>query len=452
MPEHPQPYTFDRVVRLVISAAVLVGLFLLVRYLSDVLIPFALAVILAYLLNPLVNLFQRRIGRGGAVGLTLAIVALAAATAFVVVVPLALGQVTRFQRDLGKLREELAAALPTTATNTGVDASAQKTANAQSPDAAGPTAISTEPAVESPGNEASGKADLADNEEVPSSLGWNELATGWDEFRELRGKASRQDRLRLLRQRLAGTLIGQALESALPYFSSDEFRKLLVDLAGRIVSGGLTVLSFGVDVALAITGVIVVLIYLVFLLLDYPSYARDWNAFLPPDYRESIVEFVNEFSDVMSKYFRAQAVVAMIIGVLSAIGFTIINLPMAVPFGLFVGALNMVPYLGTVALVPGLMLAGLRSVENESSFLVSVLLLFAVQAVVQIVQDTVLTPLILGKATGLRPVAIMLGLFVWGKLLGFLGLLLAIPLTCLFIAYYRRIVLRQRRAPPISDA
>jgi predicted PurR-regulated permease PerM len=58
-----------------------------------------------------------------------------------------------------------------------------------------------------------------------------------------------------------------------------------------------------------------------------------------------------------------------------------------------------------------------------------------------VIQDTQITPRVMGKATGLRPIAILLGVFVWGKLLGFLGLILAIPLTCLGIAYYRRYVL-----------
>ena len=62
-----------------------------------------------------------------------------------------------------------------------------------------------------------------------------------------------------------------------------------------------------------------------------------------------------------------------------------------------------------------------------------------------------ITPRIMGKATGLRPVAILLGLFIWGKLLGFLGLLLAIPLTCLGIAYYQRIVLKNAPEPAPSE-
>ncbi|MCH7859890.1 MAG: AI-2E family transporter [Candidatus Marinimicrobia bacterium] len=197
-----------------------------------------------------------------------------------------------------------------------------------------------------------------------------------------------------------------------------------------------------------LTGLIVVLLYLVFLLMDFPHYARIWPTFLPPNYRDSIVEFLVQFDTAMRRYFRGQAVVAMIVGVLFAIGFTIIGLPMAVPFGLFIGLLNMVPYLQTVGIVPGIALAGVRAIEGDSGFLISVLLVLAVFGVVQLFQDSLLTPRIMGKATGLRPVAILLGIFIWGKLLGFLGLILAIPLTCLGIAYYQRFILNNQPTEP----
>ena len=71
----------------------------------------------------------------------------------------------------------------------------------------------------------------------------------------------------------------------------------------------------------------------------------------------------------------------------------------------------------------------------------SLLLVVAVFAVAQLIQDAVLTPRIMGKATGLRPAIMLLGVCIWGQLLGFLGLVLAIPLTCLGLAYYRRVVL-----------
>ena len=92
-------------------------------------------------------------------------------------------------------------------------------------------------------------------------------------------------------------------------------------------------------------------------------------------------------------------------------------------------------------------------VVSMRHLLVSVVLVLLVFAVVQVIQDAILTPRIMGKTTGLRPVAILLGVFIWGKLLGFLGLLLAIPLTCLGVAYYQRVVLgREDAQPPPGDS
>ncbi len=118
---------------------------------------------------------------------------------------------------------------------------------------------------------------------------------------------------------------------------------------------------------------------------------------------------------------------------------------MALPFGLFVSLLNMVPYPQTVAVIPAVMLAGLRAVEGDSSFTVSVILALAVMGIVPLIQDSLITPHIVGQSVGLKPAAILLGVCVWGKLLGLLWLVLAMPLTCLGIACYRLFV------PPLSS-
>ena len=80
----------------------------------------------------------------------------------------------------------------------------------------------------------------------------------------------------------------------------------------------------------------------------------------------------------------------------------------------------------------------MTAVEKDGSFWGYVAGVGIVFVVVQVLQDLVITPRIMGKVTGLRPVIILFGVLFWGKLLGFLGLILAIPLTCLGLAYYRR--------------
>ncbi len=413
MTQNDDRYTFDRVVRVSVSVAVIVGLLALLRHLSDVLLPFAAALVLAYLLNPLVTIFERKTKRRGlAVGMTiggLAIVGLALAA---ITVPLIASQASRFQRDLAGLRDDLASSVEL------------------SPPAPRPSpGVSKKPATETP------------TVEEKSALGWGELVQGWHDFRSEADTRSRSERLTALRKELQGTYLGTVLERGIEYTNSEEFTELLVNGARRVAAGGWTVVNFALSLILGLTGLIIVLLYLVFLLLDFPLYTRNWKAFLPPHYRDAIVDFLEQFDIAMRRYFRGQAVVALLTGTLFVIGFTTMGLPMAVPLGLFMGLLNMVPYLQAVGLVPASLLAGLRAIEGDSSFAVSIGLVLLVFALVQVIQDTLITPHVMGEATGLRPVAILLGVFIWGKLLGFLGLMLAIPLTCLGIAYYQRYVL-----------
>jgi len=419
MPGVEKAYTVDRVVRLVITIVTLAAVLLLLRYLSDVLLPFAAAVVLAYLINPLVSAFERKTGRRGlSVGITLAGLGIVGMTLVVLLVPLMAHQVGRFRESLIKLRADLA--------------------------------VTTQPSEAPKGEPGDDTATTASAAAEGTTFGWTELEEGWAEFRRDAEKVSRAERLQRLREKIAGTYLGGVFEQAVTFTGTDEFKNMLVDAARRLAIGGWTVLTFVLNLVLGITGLIIVLLYLVFLLLDYPHYLRIWPTMLPPNYRGSIVDFLRQFQEVMGRYFRGQALIALATGILFAVGFTIIGLPMAVPFGLFVGLLNMVPYLPAVAIVPALALTGLRAVEQGSSFLTSVLLTLAVFAVVQIVQEGLIVPRVMGKATGLRPVAILLGIFIWGKLLGFLGLLLAIPLTCLGIAYYRRYVLHH--APEVVRA
>ena len=145
----------------------------------------------------------------------------------------------------------------------------------------------------------------------------------------------------------------------------------------------------------------------------------------------------------MNRYFRGQALVALISGLLCAIGFYFTGLPLAIVFGLFVGVLTLVPYLKTIALIPGLFLAYLQSVETGQSFGSIILWVSIVFIAVQVIEDLFLVPKIMGKVTGLNPAVILLSLSVWGSLMGFAGLIIALPFTSLIISYYKRFVLKE---------
>ncbi len=194
------------------------------------------------------------------------------------------------------------------------------------------------------------------------------------------------------------------------------------------------------NVLMAVVGLVVILLYMIFLLMDFQSVSTDWITLFPEQHREPVALFVSDFEAAMNRYFRAQALLAAIAGVLFAIGFSIIGLPMAILLGLFLGLLNMVPYLQTVGFIPALILSLMHSLQSGTDFSTIILMVVGVFAVVQVIQDGLLTPRIMGQAMGLSPWLIMLSLSVWGQLLGMLGLLIALPMTCLCLAYYRRAV------------
>ena len=209
-----------------------------------------------------------------------------------------------------------------------------------------------------------------------------------------------------------------------------------------MAQGALSLVGSIFNMVLACTGVLIVLLYLVFLLMDFNALQASWKDHLPPRYRDAIVDLLSEFRLAMSRYFRGQFLVAACCGVLFALGFWLVGLRLAIFLGLTIGLLNMVPYLQVLGFVPALLLAGLRAFEAEVGLLWPVLGVLGVFAMVQLIQDALLVPKIMGQATGLKPWVILLGICVWGKLLGLLGLVLAIPLSCLGLAYYRKFILK----------
>ena len=168
---------------------------------------------------------------------------------------------------------------------------------------------------------------------------------------------------------------------------------------------------------------------------------------IPPRYRVLVGQIIDDLEEGMNKYFRGQALIAFIVGVLFAIGFKIVGLPLGITMGLFIVVLNLVPYLQTVGVVPVVLLARVQSAETNTNFWFILLGCFVVFVVVQAIQDLFLVPKIMGKAMGLNPAVILLSLSVWGSLLGFAGMIIALPLTTLLISYYKRFVLNKEELP-----
>ncbi|MCP4594139.1 MAG: AI-2E family transporter [bacterium] len=386
-----QRWDFDRVFRMTLVVAGAAGLVWLLRFLADVLIPFAVALLLAYLLNPIVTAVQARLGgrRGPAVGITVVGTFVVMIAALFTVVPLVTHEFAIFGeqiRQLGFVRG------------------------------------------------------LEDGPPLAEQVqeGQESIAQAYQTFRDRQSEGVQQ-------------ILDESIATLSENLSPERASELLANLAKRIAPGLLGLVSGMLSFLLGLTGIVVVVLYLIFILLDYERVSVRWRDLLPPSYKDPILLFVDEFSLAMRRYFRSQFVVAIIVGILFAVGFKLIGLRMGILLGLFVGALNMVPYLQVVGLIPALLLGVFRAMESGSSLVGPLLGVLLVFAIVQIIQDGVIVPRIMGKATGLRPIVILLGVFVWGKLLGFLGLVLAIPLTCLGVAYYGRFVLGKLDAKVIEE-
>ena len=142
----------------------------------------------------------------------------------------------------------------------------------------------------------------------------------------------------------------------------------------------------------------------------------------------------------LNNYIRGQGLVALIMGVMFCVGFTIIDFPMAIGMGILIGIMDLVPYLHTFALIPTAFLALLKAADTGQNFWMIFGMAVIVFIVVQIISDMIVTPKIMGKAMRLNPAILLLSLSVWGALLGFIGLIIALPLTTILIAYYQKYI------------
>ena len=200
-------------------------------------------------------------------------------------------------------------------------------------------------------------------------------------------------------------------------------------------------ISSGVNALMGLAVAFICILYIIFLLIDYEKITTNWHKYIPARFRDSIVMLLSDLDRNMNAYFRGQALVAAIVGVLFAIGFQIVGLPMGIGIGLFIGVLNLVPYMQALGIPPCILLGLIQSAETGRPVWVVMLCIAAVFIIVQTIQDMVLVPKIMGDVTGMGPAWILLSLSIWGSLLGFVGMIIALPVTTLLVSYYKRFVL-----------
>ena len=168
---------------------------------------------------------------------------------------------------------------------------------------------------------------------------------------------------------------------------------------------------------------IIVLLYLVFLLLDYDKIKNGLHRAIPARYQNITWSIISDTANVMQRYFRGQSLIAFLVGILFSAGFVIVGLPLGLIFGLIVGMLNLVPYLQLISIPVALVLCLVDSITTGGNFWVMLGEVAAVYCIVQVIQDLIITPKVMGREMGLNPVFVFLSLSVWAALLGFIGLI-----------------------------
>jgi len=211
--------------------------------------------------------------------------------------------------------------------------------------------------------------------------------------------------------------------------------KLLLDQVGGIINSTLSIFSWGLVFLIGF-------IYFVFILLDFENLARGFISLFPKTLRPTIRTISMDLDRYMNNYFRGQALIAISVGILLSIGFNIIGLPLATAMGIFIGILNFIPYMQALGIIPLGLASLLMAAQTGENAFVCMLLAYGVLMIVQIIQDMIIVPHIMGQTMGMRPSLILLVLSIWGYLLGFFGMLIALPITMFIYSLYMRYVLQ----------
>lgn len=353
-------FTFDRIARMFVLTIIVLLILWGVRAIWDVLLPFLLAGIFAYVVMPLVRFFQytlRLRSRGLSVILTLGVIGALIYLAIIYVVP--------------SVKEEV-----------------EKTLQMISSYSGGQDLISM-------------LLPRSVRDYFTSNRTWGNLSRNLS--------------------------IDKVIENT----------KLILDQVGGIINSTLSVFSWGFVFLMGI-------VYFIFILLDFENLGRGIISLFPVSLRPMMRTVFSDLDRYMNSYFRGQALVALSVGVLLSIGFNIIGLPMATAMGIFIGLLNFIPYMQALGIVP-LGLAGLlMAAQNGENVFICLLIAYGVLLIVQIIQDMILVPRIMGRTMGMRPSLILLVLTIWGSLLGFFGMLIALPATMFLYSFYKRYVLEDK--------
>ena len=171
-----------------------------------------------------------------------------------------------------------------------------------------------------------------------------------------------------------------------------------------------------------------------YFLVDWPNLLHRIDHMIPPRRRREVREIAREIDSVVAGWVRGQAIVTTILAILYAIGFSLVGMPLSLPIGLLVGALTVIPFVGTFV---GAAIAALVTVADGGS-MQTLGMVAGVILCLHLLEAGVLTPKIVGHRVGLSESGALFAVVAGGKLLGFVGVVLAVPIaaTCAVLVRY----------------
>lgn len=204
------------------------------------------------------------------------------------------------------------------------------------------------------------------------------------------------------------------------------------DAFGSLLSS----LKLGGSVALAIVGnAVLIPVALFYLLMDWDSFVGRVLELVPPRLREAFDSFTSEADSVLGQYLRGQLLVMLIMAVFYTTGLALFGLDLAVPIGVFTGLAMFIPYLGFGL---GLILAVLAGVLEFAS-IKALVMVAVVYGLGQVIESLYLTPRLVGERIGLHPLAVIFALLAFGQMFGFVGVLVALPVSAVLLVGIRRL-------------
>ena len=198
--------------------------------------------------------------------------------------------------------------------------------------------------------------------------------------------------------------------------------------------------KIGGSAAMAVLGnAVLIPVALFYLLMEWEHFMKSLRTLIPPRLRAASDSFLKESDQVLGEYLRGQLVVMGVLAVFYSAGLALFGLDLALPIGAFTGLAVFVPYLGFGLGMVLALLAGLLEFSSSGGVAQAVLMVAVVYGLGQLVESFFLTPRLVGERIGLHPLAVIFSLLAFGQLFGFIGILVALPVSAVLLVAMRRV-------------